>query len=141
MGAANHSLDAGDFKTYIRFDLSAESDLVQNVNLSLTLSSAYGFGPSPLNYTVYTMGDALGDDWNEFGLGWISYDTAPGNNPADYANMTGSTNLGSFSYDPLTAIAGDTLSLMFPALDDFLNNSAGDWQACNLDHSRKSVSN
>ena len=55
----------------------------------------------------------------------MGFNSAPGNVVGDYFDMTGSTLLGDFSYDPLTAAAGDVMRFSSSAFDDFLNTGAG----------------
>jgi hypothetical protein len=118
--AADNNSASGDYKTYIRFDLSSVSGTIESASLNLTFDDVLNSTGTP-TYSVYGMGDALGDSWIE---SLISFNTAPGNN-TDYQDMTGSTLLGDFTYDRSVVSGGDTFSFASSALDTFLNTGVG----------------
>lgn len=111
--------DSGDTKTYIRFDLSGETETIVDAQLSLTFDSVAGHSLTSLDYHVLALPDALGDGWDEATITW---NNAPGNDPANYYNTPGFPYLGLLSYDPQAVSAGDTLNFSSVALDDLLNN-------------------
>lgn len=125
LGASYDASSTRSFKIYIRFDLSAHIGEKINAVLSLTESFHYPHNMESVPYLVYALNDAGGDDWIEKGVDGVTYNTAPGNIPSDYFDMTAATMLGNWAV-PIAPPAGTVHSFGSPALTSFLNNGLGD---------------
>lgn len=117
-------------KGYIRFGLSQFANSVTNVQLELAFN-ALARDPTlpnanPSTYSVFGLNDGSpGEDWDELELTW---NNAPGNNTGSVNGVLSSEaqNLGTFSFNPLAATAGDSILFSTDELTSFINADTND---------------
>lgn len=109
---------------YLRFDLSKLSEDTRQLDRAMTLFTvAQGGQQTPTSFTVYGIMNDLDADWQETGLGYLDWDTAPCRH-----GISGQKYLGRLSFDNTKdrlKNKPDAVRFSSRELDDFIRDANG----------------